>query len=85
MPRGLARSSSPGAVVAPASSGEYHPTMPAPSRRPTSAVAGLVRRLPDLDGQINAVVVRGETTYNGCAATIAALDRARGRESGEVR
>jgi len=34
---------------------------------------------------LTAVVVLDETTYNGCAATIAALDRAKGRESGEVR
>ena len=34
---------------------------------------------------LTAVVVHGETTYNGCAATVAALDRTRGQESGEVR
>lgn len=34
---------------------------------------------------LTAKVLLGETTYNGCAATIAALDRLRGQESGEVR
>lgn len=34
---------------------------------------------------LTAVVMHGETTYNGCAATVAALDRTRGQESGEVR
>lgn len=34
---------------------------------------------------LTAKVMVGETTYNGCAATIAALDRTRGQESGEVR
>lgn len=34
---------------------------------------------------LTATVVLGEMTYRGCAATIAALDRLRGRESGEVR
>lgn len=34
---------------------------------------------------LTAVVALGDATYNGCAATVAALDRARGRESGEVR
>jgi uncharacterized membrane protein len=34
---------------------------------------------------LTATVVLAETTYHGCAATIAALDRTRGQESGEVR
>lgn len=34
---------------------------------------------------LTAVVVHDTTTYNGCAATVAALDRTRGQESGEVR
>lgn len=34
---------------------------------------------------LTATVVLGDVTYRGCAATIAALDRLRGRESGEVR
>lgn len=34
---------------------------------------------------LTAKVQLGDATYNGCAATIAALDRTRGQESGEVR